>query len=185
MTASDTVLNVLFICTGNSARSIFAESILNHLGGGRFAGFSAGSQPKGQVNPLALYVLREAGLPTDGLRSKSWDEFAAPGAPRVDFIFTVCDDAAGETCPEWPGHPMTAHWGIADPAAAVGTDDHRLAAFRHAFLELDNRIRIFLSLPHATLDRMRLQERLDEIGDRNRGTIRQAPATPPPAAGRE
>jgi arsenate reductase len=164
--ASDSPLNVLFVCTGNSARSLLAESILNHLGAGRFAAFSAGSQPKGTVDPMALRVLREAGLPTGGLRSKSWDEFSSPGAPRLDFIFTVCDNAAGEACPVWPGRPMSAHWGIADPAAAQGTDDHRLAAFRHAFLELDNRIRLFLSLPHGTLDRMRLQEHLDDIGSR-------------------
>ena len=166
MPTNDSPFNVLFICTGNSARSIFAEAILNHLGTGRFVGYSAGSRPKGQVHPLALQVLRDAALPTEGLRSKSWDEFGVPGAPKLDFIFTVCDDAAGEECPAWSGHPMTAHWGISDPAKAQGDDDHRLAAFRHAFLELDNRIRIFLNLPHGTLDRMRLQERLDDIGGR-------------------
>lgn len=169
MQTNDPPFNVLFICTGNSARSILAEAILNHVGAGQFAGYSAGSRPKGVVNPLALQVLRDAALPTEGLRSKSWDEFSLPGAPKLDFIFTVCDDAAGEECPAWAGHPMTAHWGIADPAKAQGDHEHRLAAFRHAFLELDNRIRLFLSLPHGTLDRMRLQERLDDIGGRARG----------------
>jgi len=163
--------NVLFICTGNSARSIFAECILNHLGSGHFLGSSAGSQPKGVVHPLALKVLQEAKLPTAGLRSKSWDEFAVPGAPHFDFIFTVCDDAAGEGCPVWPGHPMTAHWGIADPAAAGGDEAHRLAAFRHAFLELDNRIRAFISLPLKQLDRMKLQDHLDEIGSQRTAAV--------------
>ena len=158
------VYNVLFLCNGNSARSIFAESFLNHLGTGRFVAYSAGSQPRGEVHPQALQVLRDADLPTSSLRSKSWDEFAAPGAPHLDFIFTVCDDAAGETCPAWPGHPMTAHWGIADPVAVEGSDEHRLHAFRTAFLELDNRINVFISLPLKALDRMKLQEHLDAIG---------------------
>ena len=166
MSLSDAAHNVLFICTGNSARSIFAECILNHLGAGQFLGSSAGSQPKGMIHPLAFKVLQDARLPTVGLRSKSWDEFGLPGAPHFDFIFTVCDDAAGEVCPVWPGHPMTAHWGIADPAAAGGDEAHRLAAFRHAFLELDNRIRAFISLPLKQLDRMKLQDHLDEIGSR-------------------
>ena len=161
---SSPVFNVLFLCTGNSARSIFAESIVNHLGAGHFAGFSAGSQPKGVVHPLALQVLQDAGLPTAGLRSKSWDEFAAPGAAHFDFIFTVCDDVAGETCPVWPGHPITAHWGVADPAAAQGTEAHRLHAFRSAYLELDNRIRLFMNLPLKSLERIKLQEHLDAIG---------------------
>lgn len=164
MPANESPLNVLFICTGNSARSIFAEAILNHLGAGKFVGRSAGSRPRGLVDPMTLQVLGEADLPTEGLRSKNWDEFSLPGAPRLDFIFTVCDDAAGEECPVWPAHAMTAHWGIADPAKTPGTPDHRLAAFRRAFLELENRIRIFLSLPHDTLDRLRLQEHLDDIG---------------------
>lgn len=163
--------NVLFICTGNSARSVFAESILNHLGAGRFLGFSAGSRPRGVIHPLALRVLQDAKLPTGGLRSKSWGEFALPGAPHFDFIFTVCDDAAGEVCPVWPGHPMTAHWGIADPAAAQGNEAHRLGAFRHAFLELDNRIRVFMSLPLKELDRMKLQDHLDEIGSRTNAAV--------------
>ena len=154
MSLSASAHNVLFICTGNSARSIFAECILNHLGAGQFLGSSAGSQPKGMIHPLAFKVLQDARLPTVGLRSKSWDEFVLPGAPHFDFIFTVCDDAAGEVCPVWPGHPMTAHWGIADPAAAGGDEARRLAAFHHAFLELDNRIRTFISLPLKQLDRI-------------------------------
>ncbi len=162
MTAS--VFNVLFLCTGNSARSIFAESILNHFGAGHFMGFSAGSQPRGEVHPLALKVLHDAGLPTTGLHSKGWDEFAAQGATHFDFIFTVCDDVAGETCPIWPGHPITAHWGIADPAAAQGSDEHRLHAFRTAFVELDHRVKLLMNLPLKSLDRMKLQEQLDAIG---------------------
>lgn len=155
---------VLFLCTGNSARSLFAESILNHFGAGRFVAYSAGSAPRGEVHPLTLQVLQESGLPTDGLRSKSWDEFTAADAPRFDFIFTVCDDVAGETCPIWAGHTMTAHWGIADPARAEGSDDRRLHAFRAAFLELDSRIRTFVNLPLRSLDRMKIQEHLDAIG---------------------
>ena len=161
---SESVFNVLFLCTGNSARSIFAESILNHLGGGRFVGFSAGSYPRGEVHPLALAVLLAAGFPTAGLRSKSWDEFSATGAPHFDFIFTVCDDVAGETCPIWPGQPITAHWGIADPAAAQGSEEHRLHAFRTAFVELDHRVKLFINLPLKSLDRMKIQEHLDAIG---------------------
>ena len=161
---SASVFNVLFICNGNSARSIFAESLLNHMGAGRFSAFSAGSQPRGEVHPLALKVLNDANLPTADLRSKSWDEFTAPGAPRIDFIFTLCDEAAGETCPVWPGHPMTAHWGVADPASVHGTEDHRLHAFRTAFFELENRISLLLNLPLQTLDRMKMQEHLDAIG---------------------
>jgi protein-tyrosine-phosphatase len=161
---SASVHNVLFLCTGNSARSIFAESIVNHLGEGHFFGASAGSKPRGEIHPLTLKILQEAKLPTAGLRSKSWEEFAAPGAPHFNFIFTVCDDAAGELCPTWPGHPMTAHWGIADPTGVKGNEAQQLAAFRHAFLELDNRIRVFMSLPLKELDRMKLQHHLDEIG---------------------
>lgn len=161
---NSSAFNVLFLCTGNSARSIMAESILNHLGAGRFTGFSAGSYPRGTVHPMALRMLEESVLPTAGLRSKSWDEFALPGAPHIDFIITVCDDVAGETCPIWPGHPITAHWGVADPAAAQGSDDHRLQAFRKAFVELDHRISLFTSLPLKSLDRLKIQEHLDEIG---------------------
>ena len=156
--------NVLFLCTGNSARSILAESLINHWGGGRFAGFSAGSYPKGAVHPIALELLKQMKLPTEGLRSKSWDEFAVPGAPALDFVFTVCDNAAGEACPHWPGQPMTAHWGIEDPAGVEGDDKTRWLAFRTAFRQLENRIRIFTSLPIESLDRIKLQERLDGIG---------------------
>ena len=160
----DAPLQVLFLCTGNSARSILAESLLNQRGEGRFVGHSAGSHPKGEVHPLAIELLRDMKVRTEGLRSKSWDEFAAPGAPPIDFVFTVCDNAAGETCPVWPGRPMTAHWGIADPAAVQGSPWERRAAFRKAFSELDGRIKIFTSLPVRALERARLQERLDAIG---------------------
>jgi arsenate reductase (thioredoxin) len=156
--------NVLFLCTGNSARSILAESILNQLGRGRFVAHSAGSFPTGKVNPLALDLLNENGIPTAGLRSKAWDEFANPGAPHLDFVFTVCDRAAGETCPIWPGQPMTAHWGIADPAAVQGSDAEKRHAFFNAFRELGQRIRIFTSLPIRSLDKIKLQERLNAIG---------------------
>jgi arsenate reductase len=156
--------NVLFLCTGNSARSILAESLVNHWGRGRFVGYSAGSYPKGQVHPIAVELLKHMKLSTQGLRSKSWDEFAAPGAPRLDFVFTVCDNAANEVCPVWPGQPMSAHWGVEDPAAVEGDDKLKWLAFRKAFSELENRIKIFTSLPIHSLDRIRLQERLDEIG---------------------
>jgi len=168
MTA-DRVYNVLFLCTGNSARSILAESLLNILGRGKFRAFSAGSFPKGQVHPMAMELLKRTNLPTDNLRSKSWDEFAAPGAPPIDFIFTVCDNAAGEVCPIWPGQPMTAHWGIADPAAVEGTDVEKASAFRKALKELETRIKLFTSLPIDSLDSMTLQARLREIGKRNAG----------------
>jgi arsenate reductase (thioredoxin) len=158
------ICNVLFLCTGNSARSILAESLLNHWGRGRFRGFSAGSFPKGQVHPLALELLQRMNLPAENLRSKSWEEFAAPGAPPIDFIFTVCDNAAGEVCPIWQGKPMTAHWGIADPAAVEGTDAEKALAFRKAFKELETRIKLFTSLPIASLDSLSLQARLREIG---------------------
>ncbi len=161
---ADQVYNVLFLCTGNSARSILAESILNELGRGKFRGFSAGSYPKGYVHPIALEMLRKMEFPTAGLRSKSWDEFAAPGAPHLDFVFTVCDNAAGGVCPYWPGQPVTAHWGIPDPAAVEGTDLEKSFAFRDAFRLLEARIKLFLSLPLASIDRMRLKDRLDEIG---------------------
>jgi arsenate reductase len=157
------IQKVLFLCTGNSARSILGESIVNHLGQGRFKGFSAGSHPRGRVHPDALELLASLNLPTEGLSSKSWDVFAGQGAPKMDFIFTVCDDAAGEACPVWPGHPVTAHWGIADPAAVAGEIDRR-AAFRQAYAALENRIRLFLGLPLASLDRTALQHRLESIG---------------------
>lgn len=160
----DRPFQVLFLCTGNSARSIMAEAILNRFGGGRFVAHSAGSFPTGRVNSHALEVLGDNGIPTAGLRSKAWDEFAQPGAPHLDFVFTVCDKAAGETCPIWPGQPMTAHWGIADPAAVQGSDADKRAAFVDAFRELSQRIRIFTGLPIRSLDRIRLQERLDAIG---------------------
>jgi arsenate reductase (thioredoxin) len=161
---AEKVYNVLFLCTGNSARSILAEAILNKQGKGRFRGFSAGSYPKGQVHPIALALLRQLDFPTEGLRSKSWDDFAAPNALHLDFVFTVCDNAAGEVCPHWPGQPMTAHWGIPDPAAVQGTDIDKNLAFREAFRSLETRIRLFLSLPLGSIDRMRLKERLDAIG---------------------
>ena len=154
--------NVLFLCTGNSARSILAEAILNKEGAGRFRAFSAGSFPKGEVHPGALRLLSELDYPTDGYRSKSWDEFAADGAPQLDFIFTVCDNAAGETCPIWPGHPMTAHWGIEDPAAIEG--DRQPLAFREAYHALQRRISLFLSLPLESIDELSLQSKLKEIG---------------------
>jgi arsenate reductase (thioredoxin) len=156
--------NVLFLCTGNSARSILAESLINHWGRGKFLGYSAGSHPKGQVHPIAVELLQKMRLPTEGLRSKSWDEFATPGAAHLDFVFTVCDNAAGEVCPYWPGQPMTAHWGVEDPAAVEGADVDKWLAFRKAFAQLENRIKIFTSLPIASLDRVKLQERLDAIG---------------------
>ncbi len=156
--------NVLFLCTGNSARSILAESILCKDGAGRFNAFSAGSFPKGKVNPFALKVLESYGYPTDGLRSKSWDEFSAPGAPRMDFVFTVCDDAAGEICPVWPGHPVTAHWGIEDPSNAAGTDFEKEKAFVLAFKYLKARIGLFLSLPLSGIERLTLDAQLREIG---------------------
>jgi arsenate reductase len=161
---SDKAYNVLFLCTGNSARSIIAEAILNSMGGTRFKAFSAGSHPKGQVHPFALDLLKRSALATEGLRSKSWDEFAAPGAPDLDFVFTVCDDAAKEECPYWPGQPMTAHWGMPDPAAATGSEAERRLAFADTFRMLMNRLSIFTSLPIRSLDKLSLQKRLDEIG---------------------
>jgi arsenate reductase len=158
------VYNVLFLCTGNSARSILGEVLLNQLGRGRFKAFSAGSTPKGAVHPMALQLLKDEGLPTEGLRSKSWDEFAVPGAPVMDFVFTVCDNAAGEACPIWPGQPMTAHWGIEDPAAVVGTPVIERAAFVQAFRYMRNRIVAFTSLPLASIDRMTLQNQVRAIG---------------------
>ena len=161
---ADRPYNVLFLCTGNSARSILAEALIKQWGQGRFRGFSAGSHPKGTVHPIALQLLKKMNLPTEGLRSKSWDEFAAPGAPPLDFVFTVCDNAAAEVCPYWPGQPMTAHWGVPDPAAVEGSDTDKWLAFRDAFRMLDNRIKIFTSLQLDSLDRMALKERLDAIG---------------------
>jgi arsenate reductase len=164
------VYNVLFLCTGNSARSILAESLLNTLGHGKFRAFSAGSFPKGQVHPMAVELLQRMNLPVENLRSKSWDEFAAPGAPALDFIFTVCDNAAGEVCPVWPGKPMTAHWGIADPAAAQGTETEKAFEFRKALKELETRIKLFTSLPIGLLDGMALQAKLREIGKSSAAT---------------
>jgi arsenate reductase (thioredoxin) len=161
---SDRPFNVLFLCTGNSARSIMAEGILRKEGAERFKAFSAGSHPKGAVNPLAIRVLESFGYPTDGYRSKPWDEFAEPGAPRLDFVFTVCDSAAGEACPVWPGQPMTAHWGIEDPAAVQGADIQKEAAFVTAFKYLRNRITVFTALPMRSISAMALQARLREIG---------------------
>ena len=156
--------NVLFLCTGNSARSVIAESVLNRAGRGNFRAFSAGSHPKGQVHPYTLDLLRKMHFDVSGLRSKSWLEFAQPDAPKLDFVFTVCDDAAGETCPVWPGQPMTAHWGVPDPAAATGTEAEIRLAFADTLRMLTNRINIFVSLPLAKLDRLSLQKRLDDIG---------------------
>jgi len=156
--------NVLFLCTGNSARSILAEVHLNSAGKGRFRAFSAGSHPAGRVNPFAIELLRKNHLATEGLRSKNWDEFAAPGAPALDFVFTVCDNAAGEVCPIWPGQPITAHWGVADPAAVEGSDDEKRRAFLRAYAELSNRINLFVNLPLDKLDRLVLQRKLREIG---------------------
>ncbi len=161
----DRMHHVLFLCTANSARSVLAERILEHEGGPRFRGFSAGSHPRGEVNPLALRLLEEQGLPTHGLRSKSWDEFATPGAPRLDFVFTVCDDASAETCPIWPGQPVTAHWGIPDPAAATGDDAARMLAFRQAFATLTRMIRPFVALKPEALDAVALKRALVTIRD--------------------
>lgn len=157
-------LNVLFLCTANSARSILAESILNATAPDRFRAFSAGSHPGGKVNPFAIELLAKNRYPTDGLRSKDWDEFARPGAPALDFVFTVCDNAAGEVCPVWPGQPISAHWGIPDPAAAAGSDEETRRAFLDAFLMLQRRIQLFTSLPLAKIDKLSLQQRLREIG---------------------
>jgi protein-tyrosine-phosphatase len=158
--------NVLFLCTGNSARSILAEVLTNHLGGGRFHAYSAGSHPTGQVNLFAIETLRGFGFPTGGLRSKNWDEFAAPDAPPMDFILTVCDNAAGEICPIWPGKPMTAHWGLADPAAVEGTDAQKRAAFRETASVLRRRIELLASLPVEKLDRLSIHARLKEFGQK-------------------
>jgi protein-tyrosine-phosphatase len=156
--------SVLFVCTGNSARSILAEGLMNDAGRGRFKAYSAGSHPTGVVNPFALEALAEWRIPTDGFRSKSWDEFSGPDAPRVDFVFTVCDRAAGESCPFWPGQPMTAHWGVPDPAAFEGSDDQKRTQFRAAAVTLKRRIDLMLSLPIQTLDSMALQQEIKDIG---------------------
>lgn len=156
--------NVLFLCTGNSARSILAESILNRKGGPNFTAYSAGSFPKGAVHPMALKQLENSHLPIAGLRSKSWDEFAIPGAPKLDFVFTVCDNAARETCPIWPGQPITAHWGVPDPAAVEGTPAEIERAFRDAYMILDRRINLFLSLPIASLEKLAIKKEVDRIG---------------------
>ena len=158
------VFNVLFLCTGNSARSILGEALLNNFGRGRFHAYSAGSRPTGHIHPLTLALLEEMRLPTAGLHSKSWDEFAAPGAPEMDFIFTVCDSAAGETCPVWPGHPITAVWGIEDPAAVQGSGEERHQRFRSVYHHLSARIRLFLSLPLEKLDRVSLQREVRQLG---------------------
>ncbi len=172
----DPILNVLFVCTGNSARSILAESILNHhaIGQGRFRAYSAGSHPAGRVQPLALELLQQYHYPTDGLRSKNWDEFSGPDAPRLDFVFTVCDKAAGEACPYWPGQPMTAHWGVQDPASVEGSEEERRRAYANAFMLLKSRIAMFAALPIDKLDRLSLKQKLDEIGTAH--PVRQQPA---------
>jgi len=158
------IYNVLFLCTGNSARSILAESLIDHWGKGRFKGYSAGSFPKGAVHPLAIEALEKLDLPTDGLRSKSWNEFGRPGAPVMDFVVTVCDQAAGELCPVWSGNPVTAHWGVPDPAAVRGTEPEQRRAFRDACVALENRIKLFVALPIDKLDRLAIQRSVDEIG---------------------
>lgn len=169
----DQIYNVLFLCTGNSARSIIAEAILRKLGAGRFQAFSAGSQPKGTINPFALKVLESNGFPIDGLRSKNWNEFAKADAPQLDFVFTLCDSAAGETCPLWPGQPMTAHWGIEDPAAVEGTNLEKEAAFVAAGRYIRNRIAAFIALPIKSLDRLTLQARVNEIGTLPGASVRR------------
>jgi arsenate reductase (thioredoxin) len=158
------VYNVLFLCTGNSARSILAEALIDHWGKGRFKGYSAGSFPKGAVHPLALDLLEKAHLDTSRLRSKSWDEFAKPGAPVMDFVFTVCDQAAGEVCPVWPGNPVTAHWGVPDPAAVEGTESEKIRASRYAYQALETRIKLFTSLRLEILDRLALQRKVEDLG---------------------
>ncbi len=161
---TDKIFSVLFLCTGNSARSIMAECVLNRLGQGHFKAYSAGSRPKGQVHPYALDLLAKLNFVTEGLRSKGWDEFATPGSPALDFVFTLCDEAAAEQCPVWPGQPMTAHWGLPDPAAATGNEAEKRLAFADAMRMINNRISIFVSLPMRSLDKLSLQKRLDQIG---------------------
>jgi arsenate reductase len=164
---TDKTFNVLFLCTGNSARSIIAEAILNRVGQGKFKAYSAGSQPKGEVHPYTLQLLKTLNHDTSFARSKNWEEFAVPGAPQMDFVFTVCDNAANEACPVWPGQPMTAHWGVPDPAAAEGTEAERHLAFDDTYRMLNNRLSIFTSLPMTSLDKLALQKRLDDIGQNN------------------
>lgn len=161
---SDKIYNVLFLCTGNSARSILAEKLLEHWGKGKFKTFSAGSFPNGKVNPFAIKTLENLRLSTDGLRSKSWDEFATADAPHLDFVFTVCDNAAGEVCPIWPGQPMTAHWGVEDPAAVEGSDEEKMAAFNKVTNMLQNRIKLFTAIPIANLDSIRIKHEIEAIG---------------------
>ncbi len=173
----ETPFNVLFLCTGNSARSIIGEAILNRIGAGRFHAYSAGSQPKGRVNPNAVALLNELGYDTTGYRSKSWGEFTEPGAPRFDFVFTVCDSAAAEACPVWPGQPMTAHWGVPDPAEANGTPAEIILAFRDAYRMLHQRISVFASLPIRSLDQLSLRNRLREIGQMEGATAKAAEPT--------
>lgn len=173
---AERVFNVLFLCTGNTARSVLAESILQKDGQGHFRAFSAGSQPKGVVNPFALKTLAAQGYPAEGFRSKSWDEFAVAGAPQMDFVFTVCDSAAGEMCPVWPGQPVTAHWGIDDPAAVEGTDIDKERAFAAAFKAMRNRISAFIALPVASLDRLTLKNRLKDIGTMDGATAKSRTA---------
>ena len=170
---ADRIYNVLFLCTGNSARSVLAEAILNRSGAGKFRGYSAGSQPKGKVNPNTIQLLQKLGYETAGFRSKSWSEFAQPGAPALDFVFTVCDDAAGETCPVWPGQPMTAHWGIPDPAAAVGTPAEIAIAFGDAYRMLQRLIEAFAALPLRALDSLTLQNKLRDIGRMQGATAKE------------
>jgi arsenate reductase len=162
---SDQTYNILFLCTGNSARSIMAEALVTTMGKGRFQGYSAGSHPGGSVNPFAVEQIKPTGYPLDKLRSKSWDEFALPGAPQMDFIITVCDNAAGETCPYWPGHPLTAHWGFEDPAAAAGTDEQKRAVFHKVFRQIMARMQIFVGLPLHTLEKSALQREIKAIGE--------------------
>lgn len=161
---SQTPMNILFLCTGNSARSVLAEALLNKLGGSRFRAYSAGSHPRGSVHPLTLDCLQQSHIPIDGLRSKSWDEFAAPGAPHMHFVITVCDQAAGEVCPLWPGQPITAHWGFADPAAVDGPEEVRRRAFQQTMLQISHRVSMFLSLPMEKLDRLAIQESVRRLG---------------------
>ena len=177
--------NVLFLCTGNSCRSIIAEAIMNREGCGRFRAYSAGSHPKGEVNPQTLRLLEGLRYPTDELRSKSWDEFEGPEAPKLDFVFTVCDDAAAEVCPFWPGQPMTAHWGMPDPAAATGSPAEVSLAFADAYRMMSNRIALFMNLPLASLDRLSLQRRLDDIGRRREAAGPLRPSGPLPPQGEE
>ena len=174
---ADRTYNVLFLCTGNSARSVIAEAILNNIGRGRFNAYSAGSQPKGRVNPHTIELLQGLGYDTSGFRSKSWDEFSKPGAPQFDFVFTVCDNAAAEACPVWPGQPMTAHWGVADPAEAEGSPAQIALAFKEAYRMLNQRIAIFVSLPIASIDRLALARRLKDIGRLEGATAKAAEAT--------